>query len=70
MIHPRVHEVPHLVIPVEEVKEKDAARKDDELCRSVMFKREICTFVELNFQEYFLNFIINTELPIQWIGTL
>ena len=49
MIHSRVHEVPHLVIPVEEVKEKDAARKDDELCRSVMFKREIYIFVELNF---------------------
>ena len=70
MIHPRVHEAPHLVIPVEEIKEKDATRKDDELCRSVMFKREIYTFVELNFQKYFLNFIINTELPIQWIGTL
>ena len=60
MIHPRVHEVPHLVIPVKEIKEKDATRKDDELCRSVMFKREIYRFMEFNFQKYLVISIINT----------
>ena len=60
MVYPGVYEVPHLVIPVEEIKEKDAARKDDELCRSIMFKREIYTFVEFNFQKYLVISIINT----------